>query len=157
MVLTVNRPIGPNDAGIPEDRICEVIIPLNSLVQIKPGDEVKCDRAKLTEDAVLVRCHGVWTEIRPPLHDPFTERLIKLGIQADKNHAAWAIDNCNCMIRYNGGPQMPAIRKGKQFFTPEGESIATPTSHEDMERREIARLMKERGEVYIGNIFASKT
>jgi hypothetical protein len=28
MVQTVIRPIGPNTAGIPEDRICEIIIPL---------------------------------------------------------------------------------------------------------------------------------
>jgi hypothetical protein len=36
-----------------------------SVVRIEIGHEVECDRAKRTESAVLVRCNGVWIELRP--------------------------------------------------------------------------------------------
>lgn len=35
------------------------------IVKIETGDEVECDRAKLTDSAVLVRSNGVWIELRP--------------------------------------------------------------------------------------------
>lgn len=33
--------------------------------KIMVGDEVECDRARITADAVHVRINGVWTELRP--------------------------------------------------------------------------------------------
>jgi hypothetical protein len=85
--------------------------------------------------------------------DPYTDRLINLGKQADRDHCDWALNNCNCMIRWGGGNQMPAIRRGKDFFTPTGKPIATPESFEDMSASLIIKLMRERGESYIWYMF----
>ena len=35
-------------------------------VPIKVGDEIRCDRAKLLDDRVLIRRDGMWIELRPP-------------------------------------------------------------------------------------------
>ena len=43
--------------------------------------------------------------------DLFTERLIALGKDQDELMSIAAIAKCNCMVRYHGGPQMPAIRR----------------------------------------------
>jgi hypothetical protein len=32
---------------------------------IEPGNDFACDRAKVTEDKVLVRKDGVWIELKP--------------------------------------------------------------------------------------------
>lgn len=37
-----------------------------SIVAIKVGDEVRCDRAMLLPSAVRIRRDGVWVELRPP-------------------------------------------------------------------------------------------
>jgi hypothetical protein len=127
---------------------------MDGIVKINPGDEIECDRAKLTEDAALVRVNGAWIELRPPRHDPMTERLIALGRQVDKDMAAASIDKCNCMVRYaHMETQLPAIRKGKEFFTPEGDAIKAPESFEDMKPRAIVELMRSRGDEYIGHRF----
>lgn len=86
-------------------------------------------------------------------NDPWTERLIRLGKQADRDMINWAINNCNCMVRHSDGPQMPAVRKRNRFFTPQGDEIVKPTSFEDMTPRAIVALMKEQGEIYIGHMF----
>lgn len=39
---------------------------MSSAVEIKVGDEIRCDRAILAEDRVLIRRDGVWIELRPP-------------------------------------------------------------------------------------------
>jgi hypothetical protein len=36
----VRRPIGRNDAGLPEDRVCDIVVPLI----LKPGAVLRCDR-----------------------------------------------------------------------------------------------------------------
>ena len=57
------------------------------------------------------------------------------------------------MVRFgNADVQLPAIRKGKQFFSPEGDEITAPTSFEDMPPAAIKNLMTARGEVYIGHL-----
>jgi hypothetical protein len=89
----------------------------------------------------------------PRVSDPWTDRLIALGERADRDHVNWAINSCNCMVRNGDGSQMPARRNGKNFFSPEGEPIETPTSFEDMPPRSIIALMRERGETYIGHLF----
>lgn len=33
--------------------------------KIEPGNDFACDRAKVTEDKVLVRKDGVWIELKP--------------------------------------------------------------------------------------------
>jgi hypothetical protein len=33
--------------------------------KIEPGIEFECDRAKVTEDKVLVRKNGIWIELQP--------------------------------------------------------------------------------------------
>jgi hypothetical protein len=71
----------------------------------------------------------------------------------DKEMADAAIDKCNCMVRYAGGAQLPAVRKGKEFFTPEGYKITPPDSFEVMTPHAIKALMVERGEIYIGHMF----
>lgn len=38
---------------------------MSTLIAVEPGHEIECDRAKLTESAVLVRANGVWIELRP--------------------------------------------------------------------------------------------
>ena len=85
--------------------------------------------------------------------DPFTKRLVALGKEVDRDMAAASIDKCNCMIRC-GTEQLPAIRKGKEFFTPEGHRILTPNSFEDMPPRISKMLMDESASVYIGHMFA---
>lgn len=49
----------------------------------------------------------------------------------------------------------PRDRRGKRFFTPEGDEIMKPSSFEDMERREIHTHLKARNEVYIGHMVTS--
>ena len=98
--------------------------------------------------------------------DVFKERLIALGMDQDRLMSVAAIARCNCMVRYHGGPQMPAIRRdvgerpGKgnwkavyKFFNPSGEEIEAPTSHEMIAGAEIQKLMDDRGDVYIGHMF----
>lgn len=82
------------------------------------------------------------------------ERYLGLGKAFDAEMARASIERCNCMIRYNGGPQLPAIRRKKVFRSPEGHVLCEPTTFEDMHRTAIARLMAERNEVYIGHQFA---
>ena len=36
---------------------------------IRPGDEIRCDAAKLLDDRVLIRRDGIWIELRPPKWD----------------------------------------------------------------------------------------
>lgn len=86
----------------------------------------------------------------------FDKRLMALGQQYSDWMADASIERCNCMVRYNGGDQMPARRKGKAFWDAEGNEIVKPTSFEDMAPKEIARLMKEGGWVYIGHMFGPK-
>ena len=86
--------------------------------------------------------------------DPFTERRIQLGMATDKNMSDAAIDKCTCMVRYGGDSQLPAVRKGKEFFTAEGHQISGIASFEDMTPHAIKKLMTERGEIYIGHMFA---
>jgi hypothetical protein len=89
------------------------------------------------------------------VNNPYTDRLIALGRSVDKDMAKASIDKCNCMIRYaHMDTQLPAIRKGKEFFTPEGYAIIPPNSFEDMDYRAIHNLMKSRGDEYIGHMFA---
>jgi hypothetical protein len=38
---------------------------MSTLIAVEPGHEIECDRAKLTESAILVRANGVWIELRP--------------------------------------------------------------------------------------------
>ena len=81
------------------------------------------------------------------------ERHLAIGREFDKLMALGSLERCNCMVRYNGGPQMPAIRHGKHFTDPEGREIARPTSFEDMKGPAIIAAMTARGEVYIGHMF----
>jgi len=37
----------------------------NAVQEIKPGDEISCSHAKLTDSAVLVHVNGAWVEFRP--------------------------------------------------------------------------------------------
>lgn len=78
-------------------------------------------------------------------------RLIELGLAYEKMMGRASIERCNCMIRYNGGPQMPAIRWHKAFFNPEGVPIVTPDSYEMMNHNAISAIMKANGETYIGH------
>ena len=102
------------------------------------------------------------------ISDPFTRRLINLGMVVDREMSNAFISKCNCMVRYNGGPQIPAIRRDTRdryllgrgnwapiykFFTPEEEEIAPPTSFELMTSAEIKKLMDEQNEVYVGHMF----
>ena len=87
------------------------------------------------------------------MSDPYTDRLINLGLDWDKEMSYASIDRCNCMVRYGGGDQLPAIRRGKEFFDPQNMRIVAPHSFEDMDRHAIRRLMAARNEVYIGHIF----
>ena len=96
---------------------------------------------------------GLAKEAEQAVSDPYTDRLINLGLDWDKEMAYASIDRCNCMVRYRGGSQLPAIRRGKEFFTAEGNQIDRPTSFEDMVPRAIKKLMVERGEIYIGHMF----
>ncbi len=64
-----------------------------------------------------------------------------------------AIQKCNCMVRYNDGCQLPAIHWKGEFFDPAGRPIVKPTSYEKMRWYDIAAVMKECGEVFIGHIF----
>lgn len=84
---------------------------------------------------------------------PFRERLLALGQRYSDMMGEASIQRCNCMVRYGGGDQMPAIRRGKAFLSPEGDLLGTPSSHEDMHFNEIKRLMAGRNEAYIGHIF----
>lgn len=89
--------------------------------------------------------------------DEYDERYMALGRAYSKEMGKASIGNCNCMVRYNGGPQMPAIRLGRSrnFTSPEGDPLAPPTSFEDMKPAQIEALMRENNEVYIGHIFGS--
>ena len=85
--------------------------------------------------------------------DSFLERTIEVGYYFQKLMGQASIQRCNCMVRFgNADAQMPAIRKGKQFFTPEGDEMSAPSSFEDMHHTAIKKLMDERGEVYIGHL-----
>lgn len=86
------------------------------------------------------------------MSDWLTERWIAIGKQADKEMAFAAIDKCNCMARYQE-TTLPAIRKGKQFYTPEGKPIMAPQSFEDMHPNAIRGIMASRGDQYIGHMF----
>ena len=89
-----------------------------------------------------------------PDFDLYTERLIQLGKACAKDMANAEIDKCNCMIRYgSSSSQLPSIRKGKKFFTPQGDEVSKPDSFEDMPPAAIKKIMDERGEVYIGHMF----
>lgn len=89
------------------------------------------------------------------VNDPYIDRLIALGRSVDKDMAKASIDKCNCMIRYaHMDTQLPAIRRGKKFFTPEGYEVIAPNSFEDMDYSAIHKLMKSRGDEYIGHMFA---
>lgn len=57
------------------------------------------------------------------------------------------------MVRYGGGSQMPAIRRGKEFEDPEGRPITEPGSYEDMEPRRILEILNETNTVLISHIF----
>lgn len=81
--------------------------------------------------------------------------FLALGKKYDLMIREAQIDKCNCMVRYNGGAQLPAVRRGKQFFSPEGDEITCPDSFENMDRHAIRSLMAERGEVYIGHMFGA--
>ncbi len=87
-------------------------------------------------------------------NDLFTERLIGLGREYDKMLAQASIERCNCMVRYGDGSQMPAVKLGKkmEFTNSEGRPITKPDSYEMMHHNQIARLMRERNEVYIGHM-----
>ena len=103
------------------------------------------------------------------MDDLFKDYFQRLGEKYDRMIRAWSIEQANCMVRYNDGPQLPAIRRdmtqrgrGKgngaavyKFFTlgPREEEIATPTSYEMMTPSAIRKLMDNRGEVYIGHMF----
>lgn len=66
------------------------------------------------------------------------------------------IQRCNCMVRYNGGPPLPAIRSKKTFTDPEGNPIVAPTSYEDMPWQQIKKILAESGNVYVGHIFNAR-
>lgn len=83
----------------------------------------------------------------------FEQRHLEMGREWDRLMAIGSLERCNCMVRYSNGPQTPAIRKGKHFTTPEGESIVPPDSFEDMRYQDIIRAMKCRNEIYIGHVF----
>ncbi len=83
------------------------------------------------------------------------ERWLRLGRLYDNMMAIASIERCNCMVRYGGDNQMPAIRHGKVFADPEGREIVPPDSFEMMHHTRIAELLKERNEVYIGHMFGS--
>jgi hypothetical protein len=40
-----------------------------SVTEVRLGEEVPCELAKLLEDKVLIRCDGIWTELRAPSVD----------------------------------------------------------------------------------------
>lgn len=85
--------------------------------------------------------------------DQIQDRLIAIGRHFDGEMARASIQRCNCMVRYNGGPQMPARRAGKHFYSPEGDEIIKPDSFEMMSHNEIAKLLKEANALYIGHMF----
>lgn len=80
------------------------------------------------------------------------DRLAELGRSYEKEMGRAAIEKCNCMIRYNGGPQLPAIKRGKVFFSPQEDEITKPDSYEMMHFNDIVRLMNSNNEVYIGHM-----
>ena len=94
--------------------------------------------------------------------DPITEHFMSVGKYFSALMGWGSIEKCNCMVRYGTSEtQSPARREGKgrnaKFFTPEGDEIAAPTSYEDMSPNLIVKLMKERGEIYIGHMFGPST
>ena len=97
-------------------------------------------------------------EIPESVNDPLTQHFLDVGAKFSGLMGWGSIQKCNCMIRYGAEEsQTPAVRKGKHFFTPEGYEIAPPTSYEDMPSTTIIKMMKDRGEVYIGHIFGPST
>lgn len=76
-----------------------------------------------------------------------------LGRDYDKLMAKASIERCNCMIRYGGGPQIPALRRGKVFTTSEGDQIMKPDSYEMMHHTAIATILKNQNKIYIGHMF----
>lgn len=87
-----------------------------------------------------------------------SDYFAELGKFFSKLMARGSIERCNCMIRQRiGSDQLPAIRRGKgsdaKFFTPQGDEIESVVSFEDMHPNVIAKLMKDRGEEYIGHMF----
>lgn len=80
------------------------------------------------------------------------QKLIALGRAYESEMGKASIEKCNCMIRYTDGPQMPAIKRGKAFFTPEGDEIVRPGSYELMHFNQIRRLMKANNEIYVGHV-----
>lgn len=38
---------------------------ISGLKYLGPGEEIECDRAFITDDAVFVRKGGIWIELRP--------------------------------------------------------------------------------------------
>jgi hypothetical protein len=85
--------------------------------------------------------------------DPFLKRTIAVGHRFQTLMGQASIERCNCMVRFgNGDSQRPAIRKGKLFYTPEGDEISPPSSFEDMQSDAIRKIMDARGEVYIGHL-----
>lgn len=87
------------------------------------------------------------------MSDVLSDRFHGLGREYDKMMRQASVERCNCMVRYNGGPQLPARKDGKAFFSPEDDELAKPDSFEMMKPREIARLMKANNEIYIGHMF----
>ena len=85
--------------------------------------------------------------------DLYAKRLLSLGAAYSDMMAEASIEKCNCMVRYQDGQQMPAIKQGRAFFDPEGNAIVPPTSHEMMDHNSIKRLLASNNTQYIGHMF----
>jgi|SRR5580700_262545 hypothetical protein len=61
------------------------------IFEIKTGDEINCQRAKLTEDKVLVLRDGFWVELRPQLT---TDMRLALRFMSEylRYHMCWAME-----------------------------------------------------------------
>jgi hypothetical protein len=47
--------------------------------RLRIGEEIDCDRVRMTQDAVYARINGFWIEVRPPEWEENRERATAKG------------------------------------------------------------------------------